>query len=354
MREEELKMGAGEEFSLEWEERKEGVPFQVHMVAGSLAGLTEHLLLLPLDNVKTHVQTRSTGNLAAVREISFKGLPNFYAGGAILALGCVPSHAFFFLNYEYLKRWLAVQEELNLFSNMLLGGTSALCHDLIMTPCDMIKQRMQLTNAPYRFIVGEALRREGLRSFWRSFPVNFFTNIPSATVTVASNENLKVLYGKYFGELSAASYFLCAALAGSLSACVTTPLDNIRTRLNTQVFHQQNLRVIQAAVRRFVPASGAKRSAKPHVHKAYSQHNAAHENYCDCNPLSPQNKSLQGAQLKYPNALCAVKIILKEEGKLGFFKGLLPRVCYQSISTGISWMCYETIKNRMVKMESFK
>ena len=44
-----------EDFDLDWEERKNNIPFKIHMIAGSIAGLSEHLLLLPLDNLKTHI-----------------------------------------------------------------------------------------------------------------------------------------------------------------------------------------------------------------------------------------------------------------------------------------------------------
>ena len=46
-----------EVFGLEWEERDDSVNFKVHMIAGSLAGLGEHVLTLPIDNIKTHVQS---------------------------------------------------------------------------------------------------------------------------------------------------------------------------------------------------------------------------------------------------------------------------------------------------------
>ena len=43
------------EYDFEWEERKEGVPIGVHFLAGSMAGLIEHLIVLPFDNIKTHI-----------------------------------------------------------------------------------------------------------------------------------------------------------------------------------------------------------------------------------------------------------------------------------------------------------
>lgn len=43
------------ETDFEWEERREDVPIGVHFMAGSLAGLVEHLIVLPFDNIKTHL-----------------------------------------------------------------------------------------------------------------------------------------------------------------------------------------------------------------------------------------------------------------------------------------------------------
>ena len=43
-----------DDIDLEWEKRDKQTPFLSHLVAGSLAGLIEHILLLPFDNIKTH------------------------------------------------------------------------------------------------------------------------------------------------------------------------------------------------------------------------------------------------------------------------------------------------------------
>ena len=44
-----------DEFDFEWEEWKDDVKIATHFLAGSLAGLTEHLIILPFDNIKTHL-----------------------------------------------------------------------------------------------------------------------------------------------------------------------------------------------------------------------------------------------------------------------------------------------------------
>lgn len=43
----------------EWEERASSTPVWVHMIAGSMAGISEHTMLLPFDSVKTHSQIQT-------------------------------------------------------------------------------------------------------------------------------------------------------------------------------------------------------------------------------------------------------------------------------------------------------
>lgn len=70
--------------------------------AGSFAGLSEHLSMLPLDNVKTHCQAGSHLSLFQIIKNIYKagGLPNFYSGSSVLAMGCIPAHAIYFSIYE--------------------------------------------------------------------------------------------------------------------------------------------------------------------------------------------------------------------------------------------------------------
>jgi hypothetical protein len=49
---------------------------------------------------------------------------------------------------------------------------------------------------------------------------------------VTVNENLKVLMKKFKDKLSILDYFLCSFTSGAMASIITTPLDNIKTRLN--------------------------------------------------------------------------------------------------------------------------
>ncbi len=47
----------------DWEDKKADTSFKTHMVAGSLAGISEHVFMLPFDNVKTHSQIGKDSSL---------------------------------------------------------------------------------------------------------------------------------------------------------------------------------------------------------------------------------------------------------------------------------------------------
>ena len=117
-----------------------------HHSAGSLAGLSEHLSMIPIDNVKTHCQV---GNRFSIPQIVRKiygagGLSNFYAGSSIVALGCAPAHAIYFSIYERALQGLECEGGEDFGKLALVGAVSAMFHDLIMTPTEVLKQRMQL------------------------------------------------------------------------------------------------------------------------------------------------------------------------------------------------------------------
>jgi solute carrier family 25 iron transporter 28/37 len=74
----------------------------------------------------------------------------------------------------------------------LVGATSSLFHDLIMTPTEVIKQRLQLIRSQSIKIKSNELvrhmyRDEGLGSFYRSFSINYFMNVPFGSIIVLMN-----------------------------------------------------------------------------------------------------------------------------------------------------------------------
>jgi solute carrier family 25 iron transporter 28/37 len=156
------------------------------------------------------------------------------------------------------------------------------------------------------------IKNEGAISLYRSFPVTLATNIPYGMVMVGTNEFFKQQWSQN-GELTLGVTLGASSLAGLAAAATTTPLDRIKTYLQTQ---------------QLTPA---------------------------CMMTSPGNSEscpLQSTSTTKPIVAdwkqAAVRIY-KTEGTVGFFRGMAPRILSHTPAVAISWTTYETAKRYLQK-----
>lgn len=247
--------------------------------------------------------------------------------------GCGPAHAAYFSCYEGMKHALiAGRTGHHPAAHAAAGGFATLAHDGLMIPFDVVKQRMQLDardakGRRYRHFVQCArgvYRTEGVSAFFLSLPttvrpspatvsfvrpcpccaghldshrvllasLQLVMNIPYQMCQFVTYEAIKIaLCGEQTGVEHGGTYtpvvnLVSGGLAGGTAAAFTTPLDMVKTRLQTQ------------------GASG--------------QH--------------------------YAGALDAIRTIQAQEGTGAFFKGMGPRVLFHVPSMAICWSTYESIK----------
>ena len=66
-----------------------------------------------------------------------EGLLRFWKGAHVMASGCIPSHASYFLLYEKLKEWFRLEnEEFEVTKSMAIGSMTTFMHDFFITPAD--------------------------------------------------------------------------------------------------------------------------------------------------------------------------------------------------------------------------
>ena len=219
--------------------------FPQHAVAGSIAGLAEHSVMFPMDTIKTVMQVRQTpgllaadgivGDAAALRGSTGScpgvvghwasltktgGVTRMWRGVQTMFTGCIPAHAAYFTVYEGCKAAFNAESSAapsaaaastaagttvaseassgscssnSPFASGAAVGLATMCHDVIMTPMDCIKQRLQLgyhSNSVYDCACA-MFRKEGPRAFMLSYPTTLLMNVPYALIMGTANEAIR-------------------------------------------------------------------------------------------------------------------------------------------------------------------
>ncbi|KAM9857210.1 mitoferrin-2-like [Aulostomus maculatus] len=324
-------MSTSAEPEVEYEGLPQGAATSTHMLAGSVAGIMEHCLMYPIDCVKTRMQSlhpepgaRYRNVMDALRQIvRTEGVWRPIRGVNVLAVGAGPAHALYFACYEKIKFSLsdAIHPGTNShFANGVAGCMATVIHDAIMNPAEVVKQRIQMFNSPYRGVldcVGSTLRQEGPAAFYRSYTTQLTMNVPFQALHFMTYEYLQELLNPH-RQYNPSSHVVSGALAGALAAAATTPLDVCKTLLNTQ--EAQTIHVIQAEAATPAGAVGAATAS------------------------APGSRHISGLGE-------AFRTVYRMGGVPAFFKGVQARVIYQMPSTAISWSVYEFFKYIITKRQ---
>jgi len=347
----------------EWDPQRGA--FWQHAVAGSAAGLAEHSVMFPVDTMKTHMQVNAATRASLLEMVQAQGVPRMWRGVQTMLTGCIPAHAAYFSIFEALKPRLThaamglynppsaysppgssgvVSGRVDSESGFLavgphdtppvptsgnsemaaaLGSGAAVmlatvAHDLIMTPMDVIKQRLQLGHhenqlaSAFRAIMAE----QGPRAFFVSLPLTLGMNMPYAALMGTSNEFLRQRLTPAGEEPGVATHMAAGAGAGTLAAALTNPLDVVKTRLQTQHL--------------FLAGGASAGAGTPGVGTV----------------------ALQPRALLYEGVLPACAAIFREAGAAGFFRGAHARMLVHAPSVALCWATYEASKRLLERVAS--
>ncbi|KAH8388406.1 hypothetical protein KR093_005774 [Drosophila rubida] len=274
----------------------------INMTAGALAGILEHIIMYPLDSVKTRMQSLTSPtkhlNITATFKnmITREGIMRPIRGASAVVAGAGPAHSLYFAVYELTKEQLTKVTSHNNLNYVLSGSLATMVHDAISNPTDVIKQRMQMYNSPYTSVIRcmrDVYQKEGLHAFYRSYWTQLVMNIPYQTIHFTTYEFLQNRLNverKYTPMV----HMVAGAAAGASAAAITTPLDVVKTLLNTQ------------------------------------------------------ETGLTKGMIE------AIRKIYRMAGPRGFFKGMTARVLYAMPATAICWSTYEFFKFYLCGMDSDK
>lgn len=169
-----------------------------------------------------------------------------------------------------------------------------------MNPFDVMKQRMQMQDSTYRSVVQAAkniYKNEGLVAFYISYPTTLTMTVPFTAVQFSSYEYFRAILNPS-DRYSPLTHITAGGLAGGIAAACTTPLDVVKTLLQTRGTSTD------MEIRR-------------------------------CGGLVE-----------------ASRIIWSRYGVAGFFRGLTPRVTTFIPSNGVCWLLYEFAKKVLMNSDT--
>lgn len=311
----------GSDLEVDYEALPADAGVVAHLSAGAFAGIMEHTVMYPIDSIKTRMQMIVKGqqaNAGVIQSISritsSEGAYALWRGVSSVVLGAGPAHAVYFSVFEATKTALVnrltnqssnhkwVTDETHPLIASGAGIAATVASDALMTPFDVLKQRMQVgpeathSSSSVR-LMRTALsiyRTEGLGAFFVSYPTTLFTNIPFAALNFGFYEYFSSLlnpantYNPYYHCIS-------GGLAGGIAAALTNPLDCVKTALQT----------------RGISSDPALR----HVTGFAS----------------------------------AAKVLYRQGGMAAFTRGWKPRMIFNVPSTAISWTAYEMAKEVLLR-----
>ncbi|XP_011624472.1 mitoferrin [Amborella trichopoda] len=269
----------------------DGLEFWQFMIAGSVAGIAEHIAMFPVDTLKTRMQVVSAGTGAATMAralqsaVRQEGALVLWRGVGAVGLGAGPAHAIYFAVYERCKAALGAEHTL---SHAAAGAAATVASEAVSTPMDVVKQRLQLSGGGLRECIKRVLRDEGFRGFYASYRTTVVMNAPFTAVHFAAYEAVK---GAVVGEEEEGLtvHMTAGAAAGALAGAITTPLDVVKTRLQCQ-------------------------------------------GVCGCDRYS--SSSIGNV----------IQVIVRKEGAAGLIRGWRPRMLFHAPAAAICWSTYEACK----------
>lgn len=181
-------------------------------------------------------------------------------------------------------------------THLTAGLTAEAISAVFWVPMEVVKQRAQvrqgeISAAGSRVIVRDLVRREGVRALFSGYGLTLGVFGPYAMVYFVMYERFKLLAGEGERRLGTGIVAACAAGAGAIAGAVTTPLDVVKTRIQTQGDLQG------------CSGGGAYRGTRD-----------------------------------------AVRVIARQEGIRGFGKGLAARVLWLMPGTAITFSTFEFLK----------
>lgn len=240
------------------------------LINGGVAGLVGVTCVFPIDLAKTRLQNQHGRDMykgmmdCLVKTARAEGFFGMYRGAAVNLTLVTPEKAIKLAANDFFRQLLMEDRmQRNLKMEMLAGCGAGMCQVVVTCPMEMLKIQLQdagrLAGHPQgsasappssmsytmgsasthkrpsaTLIAWELLRTQGLAGLYRGLGATLLRDIPFSVIYFPLFANLNNLgVSERTGKASFAHSFVSGCAAGSVAAVAVTPLDVLKTRIQT-------------------------------------------------------------------------------------------------------------------------
>eukprot|EP01095_Lingulamoeba_sp_RSL-Kostka_P014591 TRINITY_DN6413_c0_g1_i1.p1 TRINITY_DN6413_c0_g1~~TRINITY_DN6413_c0_g1_i1.p1 ORF type:complete len:320 (+),score=37.11 TRINITY_DN6413_c0_g1_i1:245-1204(+) len=303
-----------------------------YTISGGVAGLISGVVTNPLEVIKirlqalknTHLLTAGrgdfrfgTGLILSFRDIiksdGFKGL---YRGLGPTLVGVIPSRAIWFTCYTFAKETLENTYGYNSLNHLFAGLFAGLSTTTITSPIWVVKTRLQIqTNQTQEYknafdCFRTMYRQEGFRSLFKGLSASYL-GISESTIQI-------VLYEKLKNIVKTQIYYKENNIKSSSS-----DLTDIKKEINNIELNKWCFVVLPGI-------SKLTASVITYPHEVLRTR-------------LREQKTLINQTQKYTGLIQCMKLMIKEEGMRGLYKGLVPHLFKTVPNAIVLFFCYEIL-----------
>lgn len=219
------------------------INFASKLCAGSVAGVCGVVATFPLDLAKTRLQNvQSSGagiqykGIADVlsKVYSERGFFGLYNGSLANLIGIIPEKAIKLACNDQFRDMLRNESGIVTMSGELMAGIGAgFCQVVVTTPMERVKIQCQMDTSKG---VAQVVKELGLKGIYRGYTPTLVRDVWFSAVFFPMQSKLKASLVKPedTGLKKTLYSFLAGVTAGGFSAAISTPLDVIKTRIQTK------------------------------------------------------------------------------------------------------------------------
>ncbi|XP_006862783.1 PREDICTED: mitochondrial glutamate carrier 2 [Chrysochloris asiatica] len=240
------------------------------LINGGVAGLVGVTCVFPIDLAKTRLQNQQ-GNAVykgmvdcLMKTARAEGFWGMYRGAAVNLTLVTPEKAIKLAANDFFRQLLMEDgAQRNLKMEMIAGCGAGICQVVVTCPMEMLKIQLQdagrlavlhqgpasalSSSRPYTtgsssthkrpsatLIARELLHTQGLAGLYKGLGATLLRDIPFSIIYFPLFANLNNLgLSELTGKASFAHSFVSGCVAGSVAAVAVTPLDVLKTRIQT-------------------------------------------------------------------------------------------------------------------------